>query len=112
MGVEITSIRVNAGTSVTVFMAFTKPTRATYPKVVNVAATPTTVTVEWRWTGGSTTTWTYGTGTHITKLSTGVYVFTIATSSPSSPMITGLVTGAGVVTATAEFSVTVGAVSA
>ena len=111
MGVEITSIRVNAGTSCTIFAAFTKPDRTSYPKVVNVAATPTTVTFKWRWTGGSTTTWTYGTGTQITKLSTGVYVCTIPTSTPTATGITGLVTGAGVVTATAEFEITVGAVS-
>lgn len=105
MAVSVTT--VTQGTAVTVFAAFTKPTRATYPNVTQVATDPTTIEVVWQWAGGAKKTWTYGTGAHITKLSTGVYVFTIPTQTQTSNMITGVVSGAGVVTATGKFTITV-----
>lgn len=100
-------IKVNKATSVTVFAQFTKPTRSTWPTVKQVPATPTTVEYVWRNDTGTVTTWTYGTGTHITKLTTvavGLYVATIPTTTARA-LITGKVVGSGAVKATAQFTI-------
>lgn len=109
MPVRITDIRVNAGTAVTVFFHFEKPTRTTYPNVQSVVAVPLAVQVIWQWTGQPTpTTYTYTpTGGEITKLAgSTAFVCTISSRTAPSDTLTGRVTGAGGgVTATAPFEI-------
>lgn len=104
MGVAV--ITVTRGTAVTVFFQFTKPTRASYPNVVQVPADPTNVKLVYKWTAGTETTWTYG-GGQIGKLGTGLYVATLPTKTGPATIIEGKVIGTGIVTAVSQFAIRV-----
>ncbi len=67
-----------AGTAVTV--------QATFETNASVAIDPTTLTFEFGSAGGTLTTYTYGVGTQVVRLSTGVYQATIDTT-----LLSGLV---------------------
>lgn len=115
MGVSVRTISVLAGTAVVVVSTFTKPTFSTFPTIKQVAAWPDTVKLKWRWQGGETTTYTVGTGTtHLKRLTapnTNVAICTLSTATPPGTMIQGTVEGIGNVTASAEFTIGVGALT-
>lgn len=65
-------------------MPFVTPTTSSYPNIQMVLTDPTTITLKWKPSGGSTTTWVYPTGGgQITKLKVGVYKASISTTSVS-----------------------------
>ena len=80
-------MQVYAGTAVQTTVTFTNPT--------GVATTPSTVTLEFRYQGGTKTTYTYGSTGNITKVSTGVYKATLTTDTSKAPMWTVKWTGTG-----------------
>lgn len=63
-----------------VYLGTAVQTTATFKNPTGTTTDPTTVTLAWG-NGGSVTTWTYGTGTEITKLSAGVYRAAIPTTT-------------------------------
>lgn len=101
------SLAVLVGTSVLSVVQFTVPTLAAFPTVTKVATTPATVALSWAFQGEAKTTWTYGVGSHITKLGTGLYVATITTKTAPSSQIIGTWTGTGNCTVQVQFTLDV-----
>ena len=117
MAVNVTAIQVNEGTAVMVVASFTVPTTASYPTITQKPQAPAAVKFQWRWAGGTVTTWTYAKAgtTHITKLAsphTNVFVATISTKTATTTTLSGLVVGTGTCTATGEFAIQVVPVAA
>lgn len=91
--------RVYAGTAVRTTCQFRNPT--------GVLTDPTTVTLKWRNQGTTTTTWTYNSTGHITRVTTGVYHATLTTATSVSSSWTAEWKGTGTVAAVSVVSFTV-----
>lgn len=106
---NVTTLQVTKGTSVTVFASFTIATRTSAKNglsaITYIAADPALVEVVWAPKGKTKNTWTVG-GGEVTKLQTGLYVWTIPTTTGNQ--VTGTVYGkTGGCTATGQWSIPV-----